>query len=252
MSTHSGSIWTVRCASSSTSPSCGQSHGPIASSIPLRAAALLLGGNASDPEAQSLGACPSRGKFTSRITRHGQSDDPRANVSSVGPCTEDHSDQLLASVEAACDPCDRDRVTDMITRKGQIKLVGASPALSQTSMQTCVHVSNSGRRNSMRKHQRAHLHRRLSGKSRPTRATGPVSGNNLHNLLARRPIKGVVHYSITIDHRSLIIGRHRIQIHRDRCCFQAPWRTLHLMEAGSLQVQLHWRDVPLPVRQAGA
>ena len=131
---------------------------------------------------------PSRGKFTSRITRHGQSDDPRANVSSVGPCTEDHSDQLLASVEAACDPCDRDRVTDMITRKGQVKLVDASPALSQTSMQTCVHVSNSGRQNNMRKHQRAHLHRRLSGKSRPTRATGPVSGNNLHNLLARRPI----------------------------------------------------------------
>ena len=44
----------------------------------------------------------------------------RANVSSVGPCTEDHSDQLLASVEAACDPCDRDRVSDMITLKGQI------------------------------------------------------------------------------------------------------------------------------------
>ena len=75
MSTHSGSIWTVRCASSSTSPSCGLSHGPIASSIPLRAAALLLGGNASDPEAVSLGACPSRGNFTSRIARHGQSDD---------------------------------------------------------------------------------------------------------------------------------------------------------------------------------
>ena len=128
MSTHSGSIWTVRCASSSTSPSCGQSHGPIASSIPLRAAAQLLGGNASDPEAQSLGACPSRGKFTSRIARHGQSDDPRANVSSVGPCTEDHSDQLLASVEAACDPCDRDDqvVSDLPTaigRRGGLSLI---------------------------------------------------------------------------------------------------------------------------------
>ena len=75
-------------------PVLRQSHGPIASSIPLRAAALLLGGNASDPEAQSLGACPSRGKFTSRITRHGQSDDPRANVSSVGHLVHHESDEL--------------------------------------------------------------------------------------------------------------------------------------------------------------
>ena len=198
-----------------------------------------------------LGACPSRGKFTRRIARHGQSDDPRADVSSVGPCTEDHSDQLLASVEAACDPCDRDRVTDMITRNGQIKLVDASPALSQASMQTCAHVSNSGRRNSMRKHQRALLHRRLSGKSRPTRATGPVSGNNLHNLLARRPIKGVVHYSFTIDHRSLIIGQLRTHIYGITVVFRhcggrcTGWRR-------SLQFQLHWRDVPLPEQQAGA
>ena len=44
MSKHSGSMWTVYCASSSTSPSCGQSHGPIALSIPLRTAPLLLGG----------------------------------------------------------------------------------------------------------------------------------------------------------------------------------------------------------------
>ena len=55
---------------------------------------------------RSRGACPSRGKFTRRIARHGLSDDPRANASSVGSCTEDHSDQLLTSVEAACDPCD--------------------------------------------------------------------------------------------------------------------------------------------------
>ena len=149
MSKHSGSMWTVCCASSSTSPSCGQSHGPIASSIPLRAAPLLLGGNASDPVAQAHGACPSRGKFTRRTARHGLSDDPRANVSSVGPCTEDPSDQLLASVEAACDPCDRDRVTDMVTRIRQAKLVSSSPALSQATMQTCTHVSNSGRWNSM-------------------------------------------------------------------------------------------------------
>ena len=47
------------------------SHGPIASSIWLRTAAQLLGGNASDPEVQSLGACPSRGKFhqSNRPTR---------------------------------------------------------------------------------------------------------------------------------------------------------------------------------------
>ena len=90
------------------------------------------------------GACPSRGKFTRRTARHGLSDDPRANVSSVGPCTEDPSDQLLASVEAACDPRDRDRVTDMVTRIRQAKLVSASPALSQAPMQTCTHVSNSG------------------------------------------------------------------------------------------------------------
>ena len=103
VSTHSGSIWTVRCASSSTSPSCGQSHGPIASSIPLRAA-QLLGGNASDPEAQSLGACPSRGKFTSRITRHGQSDDPRANVSSVGPFLRSEFQKLLEWPESRVRP----------------------------------------------------------------------------------------------------------------------------------------------------
>ena len=115
---------------------------PIASSIPLRTAPLLLGGNASDPVAQAHGACPSRGKFTRRTARHGLSDDPRANVSSVGPCTEDPSDQLLASVEAACDPRDRDRVTDMVTLIRQAELVSAFPALSQATMQTCTHVSN--------------------------------------------------------------------------------------------------------------
>ena len=66
------------------------------------------------------------------ITRKIHQSNRPANVSSVGPCTEDHSDQLLASVEAAWDPCDRDRVTDMITHNGQVKLVDASPALSQT------------------------------------------------------------------------------------------------------------------------
>ena len=74
MSKHSGSMWTVSCTSNSTSPSCRQRHGPIASSIPLRAAPLLLGGNSSDPVAQAQGACPSRGKFTRRTALHGLSD----------------------------------------------------------------------------------------------------------------------------------------------------------------------------------
>ena len=60
MSKHPGSMWTVCCASNSTSPSSGQSHGPIASSIRLRAVPLLLGGNTSDPVAQTPGACPSQ------------------------------------------------------------------------------------------------------------------------------------------------------------------------------------------------
>ena len=149
MSKHSGSMWTVCCASNSTSPSCGQSHGPIASSIPLRAVPLLLGGNTSDPVAQTPGACPSRGKFTRRTARHGLSDDPRANVSSVGPCTEDSSDQLLASVEAACDPRDRDRITDIATRTRHAKLVSASPALSQATKQPCTCVSYLGHCNNM-------------------------------------------------------------------------------------------------------
>ena len=53
MSKHLESIWTVCCASNSISPTCGQSYGPIASSILLRAVLLLLGGNASDPAAQA-------------------------------------------------------------------------------------------------------------------------------------------------------------------------------------------------------
>ena len=95
---------------------CQQQH--ISFLCPLRAVPLLLGGNTSDPVAQTPGACPSRGKFTRRTARHGLSDDPRANVSSVGPCTEDSSDQLLASVEAACDPRDRDRIPDRVVALG--------------------------------------------------------------------------------------------------------------------------------------
>ena len=68
----------------------------------------------------------------------GLSDDPRANVSSAGPCTEDLSERLLASVEVACDPRDEDRATDIVPLGMPAKLVGASPALSQVNMETCI------------------------------------------------------------------------------------------------------------------
>ena len=42
------------------------------------------------------------------------------------------------------------------------------------------------------------------GKSRPTRAARTVSGNSLHDLFARRPIKGIVNYLSTSEHRSII------------------------------------------------
>ena len=193
MSTHSGSIWTVRCASNSTSPSCGQSHGPIASSVPLRAAALLL----------AWECIRSRGAVTLVHAHHVENspvESPDTDSQTTLGLTFHQSVLAQKTILTNCWRAWRRHVTlatgtvsDMITRKGQKKLVDASPALSQTSMQTCVHVSNSGRQHSMRKHQRAHLHRRLSGKSRPTRATGPGSGNNLHNLLARRPFFFLLH-----------------------------------------------------------
>ena len=138
MSKHSGSIWT-RCASSSTSPSCGQSHGPIASSIPLRAAPLLLGGNDTDPEAQSLGACPSRGKFTRRIARHGQSDDPQSVLAQKTILTT-----CWQAWRPACDPCDRDRVTDNTqwTNKTGGRLPSSEPN-KHANMCTCEQLGTS-------------------------------------------------------------------------------------------------------------
>ena len=138
MSKQSGFIWTVCCASNSVSPTCGRSHGPIASSIPLRAVPLLLGGKASDSVAQAQGSCPSRGKFSRWTALHGLSDEPRADVSSAGPCAKDPSERLLASVEVACDSRDEDRATDIVPLGMLAKLVSASPALSQVNIQTCI------------------------------------------------------------------------------------------------------------------